>query len=174
MLTGIAQPSAYQYLYRNRGFGQPVTDKPAPLLKWICNGDASFWEETTRSSFIITSGWGLIDLPLRTANETLLRGHVARAEKIIRFHPLSLSRFSATNALRDVAQYPFLAFFMPTGMLRRHLTSRPPRQPDVSSWFPRSSMPLGEAVRPVTDSCFCGGFSLLPTHQIPHHLLSLS
>ena len=33
-------------------------------------------------------GWGLIDLPLRASNEGLLRPRVARAQKIIRLHPL--------------------------------------------------------------------------------------
>src|SRR3954465_6237558 len=33
-------------------------------------------------------GWGLIDLLLRASNEGLLRPRVARAQKIIRLHPL--------------------------------------------------------------------------------------
>ncbi len=36
-------------------------------------------------------GWGLIDLPLRASNEGLLRPRVARAQKIIRLHPLLCS-----------------------------------------------------------------------------------
>ena len=32
--------------------------------------------------------WGLIDLPLRAFNEGLLRPRVARAQEIIRLHPL--------------------------------------------------------------------------------------
>jgi hypothetical protein len=42
------------------------------------------------SSLVISQGWGLIDLPLRASNEGLLRPRVARAQKIIRLHPLSL------------------------------------------------------------------------------------
>ena len=38
-------------------------------------------------------GWGLIDLPLRASNEGSPRPRVARAQKIIRLHPL-LSYFS--------------------------------------------------------------------------------
>jgi hypothetical protein len=36
-------------------------------------------------------GWGLIDLPLRASNEGLPRPRVARAQKIIRLHPLLCS-----------------------------------------------------------------------------------
>jgi hypothetical protein len=36
-------------------------------------------------------GWGLIDLPLRASNEGSLRPRVARAQKIIRLHPLLCS-----------------------------------------------------------------------------------
>ena len=36
----------------------------------------------------LSEGWGLIDLPLRASNEGLLRPRVARAQKIIRLHPL--------------------------------------------------------------------------------------
>jgi PleD family two-component response regulator len=38
-------------------------------------------------------GWGLIDLPLRASNEGLLRPCVARAQKIIRFHPQTSDGF---------------------------------------------------------------------------------
>src|SRR5882672_1003171 len=40
------------------------------------------------SSLAISQGWGLIDLPLRASNEGSLRPRVARAQKIIRLHPL--------------------------------------------------------------------------------------
>ncbi len=36
-------------------------------------------------------GWGLVDLPLRASNEGLPRPRVARAQKIIRLHPLLCS-----------------------------------------------------------------------------------
>jgi len=39
-----------------------------------------------RSFFL--QGWGLIDLPLRASNEGFLKPRVARAQKIIRLHPL--------------------------------------------------------------------------------------
>src|SRR6267143_4014067 len=42
------------------------------------------------SSLVISQGWGLIDLPLRASNEGLRRPRVARAQKIIRLHPLLL------------------------------------------------------------------------------------
>jgi hypothetical protein len=44
------------------------------------------------SSLVILQGWGLIDLPLRASNEGLLRPRVARAQKIIRLHPLPVLR----------------------------------------------------------------------------------
>ena len=40
------------------------------------------------SSLVPLRGWGLIDLSLRASNEGLLRPRVARAQKIIRLHPL--------------------------------------------------------------------------------------
>src|SRR6187549_2607981 len=40
------------------------------------------------SSLVLSRGWGLIDLPLRASNEGSLRPRVARAQKIIRPHPL--------------------------------------------------------------------------------------
>src|SRR5882762_9776451 len=40
------------------------------------------------SLLVLSQGWGLIDLPLRASNEGLLRPRVARAQKIIRLHPL--------------------------------------------------------------------------------------
>ena len=43
------------------------------------------------SSLVFSQGWGLIDLPLRASNEGLLRPRVARAQKIIRLHPLRCS-----------------------------------------------------------------------------------
>ena len=43
------------------------------------------------SSLVLSQGWELIDLPLRASNEGLLRPRVARAQKIIRLHPLLCS-----------------------------------------------------------------------------------
>ena len=40
------------------------------------------------SSLVPFQGWGLIDLPLRASNEGSPRPRVARAQKIIRLHPL--------------------------------------------------------------------------------------
>ena len=42
------------------------------------------------SSLVVSQGWGLNDLLLRASNEGSLRPRVARAQKIIRLHPLSL------------------------------------------------------------------------------------
>src|SRR5438552_322797 len=39
----------------------------------------------------LLQGWGLIDLPLRASNEGSPRPRVARAQKIIRLHPLLYS-----------------------------------------------------------------------------------
>ena len=44
------------------------------------------------SSLVPSQGWGLIDLPLRAFNEGSPRPRVARAQKIIRLHPLSVPR----------------------------------------------------------------------------------
>src|SRR5712692_11793577 len=52
------------------------------------------------SSLVIPQGWGLIDLPLRASNEGLLRPRVARAQKIIRLHPLLCSK----HLLRGMAK----------------------------------------------------------------------
>ena len=40
---------------------------------------------------ILSQGWGLIDLLLRASNEGSPRPRVARAQKIIRLHPLPCS-----------------------------------------------------------------------------------
>jgi len=40
------------------------------------------------SPLVLFQGWGLIDLPLRASNEGLPRPRVARAQKIIRLHPI--------------------------------------------------------------------------------------
>ena len=53
------------------------------------------------SSLVISQGWGLIDLPLRASNEGLLRPRVARAQKIIRLHPLFCS------GSKESARVPF-------------------------------------------------------------------
>jgi hypothetical protein len=52
-------------------------------------------------------GWGLIDLPLRASHEGSPRPRVARAQKIIRLHPLpffsillQLTQIETPNALR--------------------------------------------------------------------------
>ncbi len=43
------------------------------------------------SSLVLSQGWGLSDLPLRASNEGFLKPRVARAQKIIRLHPLLYS-----------------------------------------------------------------------------------
>ena len=55
------------------------------------------------SSLVISQGWGLIDLLLRASNEGLLRPRVARAQKIIRLHPLaSLLAVLSSNPYTDI------------------------------------------------------------------------
>ena len=51
------------------------------------------------SSLVPSQGWGLIDLLLRAFNEGLLRPRVARAQKIIRLHPLLCSASRRTTRL---------------------------------------------------------------------------
>ena len=45
-------------------------------------------------------GWGLIDLPLRASNEGLLRPRVARAQEIIRLHPVTFLLPAAANSVQ--------------------------------------------------------------------------
>jgi hypothetical protein len=56
------------------------------------------------SSLFLSQGWGLIDLPLRASNEGLLRPRVARAQKIIRLHPLLCS---GSKGSARVSFHPF-------------------------------------------------------------------
>ena len=56
----------------------------------------------SRLARIPLQGWGLIDLPLRASNEGLLRPRVARAQKIIRLHPLLHLQFSRSNPYTNV------------------------------------------------------------------------
>jgi hypothetical protein len=56
------------------------------------------------SSLVLSQGWGLIDLPLRASNEGLLRPRVARAQKIIRLHPLLCS---GSKGSARVSFHPF-------------------------------------------------------------------
>ncbi len=44
-----------------------------------------------KTATVSLQGWGLIDLPLRASNEGSPRPRVARAQKIIRLHPLLCS-----------------------------------------------------------------------------------
>ncbi len=62
-------------------------------------------------------GWGLIDLPLRASNEGSPRPRVARAQKIIRLHPLFFSilldgvlkgRLSPNRLSQDSTPFQFL------------------------------------------------------------------
>src|SRR5580765_5760774 len=46
------------------------------------------YELSLQARSLSLQGWGLIDLLLRASNEGLLRPRVARAQKIIRLHPL--------------------------------------------------------------------------------------
>ena len=55
---------------------------------WSTCGRRTRLQMIPPSSLVISQGWGLIDLPLRASNEGLLRPRVARAQKIIRLHPL--------------------------------------------------------------------------------------
>jgi hypothetical protein len=59
-------------------------------------------------------GWGLIDLLLRAFNEGLLRPRVARAQKIIRLHPIP----------------PRRSLFLYFLLLFPYFTLRPLPQPD--------------------------------------------
>jgi hypothetical protein len=62
------------------------------------------------SSLVLSQGWGLIDLPLRASNEGLLRPRVARAQKIIRLHPLPCSASTGiVPATPPLFQHPAIA-----------------------------------------------------------------
>ena len=59
----------------------PRLPSTARIGRYTCSFQA-------RSS--LSRGWGLIGLPLRASNEGLLRPRVARAQKILRLHPVSV------------------------------------------------------------------------------------
>src|SRR3989449_11544109 len=63
------------------------------------------------SALVLSQGWGLIDLPLRASNEGLLRPRVARAQKIIRLHPVPFFSILLNLELRVVQ--PCINPFMP-------------------------------------------------------------
>jgi hypothetical protein len=56
-------------------------------------------------SLAISQGWGLIDLPLRASNEGFLKPRIARAQMIIKLHPLLCSG-STKLALLSVLPLP--------------------------------------------------------------------
>ena len=55
-------------------------------------------------SLVISSGMGAVDLPLRASNEGLLRPRVARAQEIIRLHPLTSLLPGAASSFRCVCR----------------------------------------------------------------------
>src|SRR5437016_7676500 len=59
-----------------------------PRLPFTARIERYKWSLQARS--LSLQGWGLIDLPLRASNEGSPRPRVARAQKIIRFHPSPL------------------------------------------------------------------------------------
>ena len=60
-----------------------------PRLPFTARIGRYTWSLQARSCSL--QGWGLIDLPLRASNEGSPRPRVARAQKIIRLHPLPCS-----------------------------------------------------------------------------------
>src|SRR5438132_9296972 len=60
-----------------------------PRLPFTARIERYKWSLQSRS--LSLQGWGLIDLPLRASNEGSPRPRVARAQKIIRLHPLLYS-----------------------------------------------------------------------------------
>jgi hypothetical protein len=85
------QPFTRDALYPERG---PSNSLYLPLGEWPRLPSTARIERYTCSlqacSFSL-QGWGLIDLLLRASNEGLQRPRVARAQKIIRLHPLLCS-----------------------------------------------------------------------------------
>jgi len=61
-----------------------------------------FTDDPSKLARYLFKGWGLIDLPLRASNEGLLRPRVARAQKIIRLHPLSPLAVLSSNPYTDI------------------------------------------------------------------------
>jgi hypothetical protein len=59
-----------------------------------------------QAPLIVSSVMGLIDLPLRASNEGSPRPRVARAQKIIRLHPLSVPRAGG----RPGCPFPHLSY----------------------------------------------------------------
>jgi hypothetical protein len=56
------------------------------------------------SLLVLSSGWGLMDLPLRASNEGSPRPRVARAQKIISLHPLFFSILLGDDAADQVIE----------------------------------------------------------------------
>ena len=77
-----------------KGVGKPSftarIERP-PLYRGGSASKKGIWHSLPiiPSLLVISEGWGLIDLPLRASNEGSLRPRVARAQEIIRLHPLS-------------------------------------------------------------------------------------
>ena len=89
-------------------------------------------------------GWGLIDLPLRASNEGLRRPRVARAQKIIRLHPLSFLACPSPHRTTELIS-PHPAHPSPL--------SEPLNFPQLSSSFFSSSRrhPSCSSIRPSAD-----------------------
>ena len=101
---------------------------------------STFLQCSLQARSLPLQGWGLIDLLLRASNEGSLRPRVARAQKIIRLHPLrsllfvrmnvdDLSRFIHFNrdlsADSDIPEHPALGSeaktSLPSRRQQRHL-----------------------------------------------------
>jgi hypothetical protein len=81
MLKRAVQQSPSNFLYLSLG------EWPGcPLLR-----TSNDMHPPSKLARFLSWGWGLTDLPLRASNEGLLRPRVARAQKIIRLHPLLCS-----------------------------------------------------------------------------------
>ena len=94
------------------------------------------------------SGMGLIDLPLRASNEGLLRPRVARAQKIIRLHPLLCS---GSEGSAQVSFHPFSSLRLPpadndVGLIAslgegphigQHVSALILREADIPRWHVR-------------------------------------
>ena len=129
----------------NEGFRFPIT-----LLEGMANAVLYCAHRTITCSFQACSfnsmGMGATDLPLRASNEGLRRPRVARAQKIIRPHPLLTNQPLVDRSQPDAPRHTCRALpdtvpFQPRRMDRssrcgeclsaRHRPTHPPRLRDI-------------------------------------------
>ena len=119
LLLRSARPFLCEHSLRSRPKSVNISHQ---VLQWVSSATTATRMGAARLSFtarierarstqlihpsllVLSQGWGLIDLPLRASNEGSPRPRVARAQKIIRLHPLLCSGSTGPTWV------PFLSF----------------------------------------------------------------